>query len=102
MYSATAFDTSLAERSKMPYKACSSVICSPSCMAICALFGSILYTASWEKVMVSSKFPFSNAKSTVISFVILAGYILFLLFFSYSISPVVASIRIAASADIWG
>ena len=57
-------------------------------------------TASLEKVITSSKFPYSMARSVVISFVMLAGYSFLSLFFSYNISPVVASISIAESAAI--
>ena len=68
-------------------------------MAIWLLPGSMEYTAFCENFTISSFWQFSRHKSTVISFVMLAGYCFSSIFLLYIISPVAASISIADCAS---
>ena len=105
---AMAFAPSLPEVSMKPYSRSRNVIMSPGNTGISELSAGI-WAAAWGMTMgVSMAMPLSRASSSVITFVVDAGYIRARAFFENNTSPLVASTSIAdwayrcPSFSIWG
>ena len=102
VFSAMPSETSLADSSITAISACRTVNSSPVSAYMLELPGSIPYAAASDMTSLSFIFRFSQARSVVIIFVILAGYCWVSAFLEYRTDSVTTSIRTADSASILG